>query len=53
MIDRQEAERVAAAWARRESVRRGYECTPMLVEFDLGYRRVARSNRPAVLHHSR
>lgn len=37
MIDRQEAERVAAAWARRESVRRGYECTPMLVEFDLGY----------------
>ncbi|HYN97465.1 MAG TPA: SUKH-3 domain-containing protein [Pilimelia sp.] len=37
MIERGEAEAVAAQWARRESLRRGYECTPMLAEFDLGY----------------
>jgi hypothetical protein len=37
MINRQDAERIAAEWARRESVRRGYECTPMVSEFDLGY----------------
>ena len=37
MISRQDAEQIAAEWARRESVRRGYECTPMMSEFDLGY----------------
>jgi hypothetical protein len=37
MIDRHEAEQIATEWARRESVRRGYECLPMLSEFDLGY----------------
>jgi hypothetical protein len=37
MISRQEAEAVAAEWARRESLRRGYECTPEVREFDLGY----------------
>lgn len=37
MIDRDEAEQIATEWARRESVRRGYECTPMLSEFELGY----------------
>jgi hypothetical protein len=37
MIDRNEAEQIATEWARRESVRRGYECAPMLSEFDLGY----------------
>lgn len=37
MIDRAEAEQIAAGWARQESLRRGYECTPMLSEFDVGY----------------
>jgi hypothetical protein len=37
MIEREEAERIATEWARRESARRGYECTPMMSEFDLGY----------------
>jgi len=37
MISRHDAEQIAAEWARRESVRRGYECTPMLSEFDIGY----------------
>jgi len=37
MIERDEAEQIATEWARRESVRRGYECTPMVSEFDLGY----------------
>ena len=37
VVERDEAEWVAAAWARRESLRRGYECAPMLAEFDLGY----------------
>jgi hypothetical protein len=37
MISRQEAEQIATEWARRESARRGYECTPMLSEFDVGY----------------
>jgi hypothetical protein len=37
MIDRHEAEQIATEWARRESIRRGYECTPMLAEFELGY----------------
>jgi hypothetical protein len=34
VISREEAERVAAAWARRASLLRGYECSPMLAEFD-------------------
>ncbi|MEV7229451.1 SUKH-3 domain-containing protein [Polymorphospora sp. NPDC051019] len=37
MISRPEAERIAAEWARRETLRLGYECTPMLSEFDVGY----------------
>jgi hypothetical protein len=44
MISRQEAERIAAEWAREETRRRGYECTPMLNEFDEGY--VVWSRRP-------
>ena len=37
MITVVEAREIAAGWARRESERRGYECTPMVAEFDLGY----------------
>ena len=37
MITRADAEQIAAGWARSESERRGYECAPMLSEFDLGY----------------
>jgi hypothetical protein len=37
VIDRQQAEQLAAAWARRDSERLGYECTPTIHEFDLGY----------------
>jgi hypothetical protein len=37
MITRAEAEEIAAGWARGESERRGYECMPMISEFDLGY----------------
>lgn len=37
MISRQEAERIAVEWARRETLRLGYECTPMISEFDLGF----------------
>ncbi|GGL90084.1 SUKH-3 domain-containing protein [Micromonospora yangpuensis] len=37
MIDRQQAEQLAEAWARRDSQRLGYECTPLVSEFDLGY----------------
>jgi hypothetical protein len=32
-----EAEEIAAGWARRESERRGYDCTAMVAEFDLGF----------------
>lgn len=37
MITREEAERISAVWAHRESLRRGYPCTPMIDEFELGY----------------
>ncbi|MFI5485768.1 SUKH-3 domain-containing protein [Micromonospora echinaurantiaca] len=37
MIDRHQAEKLAAVWARRDSQRLGYECTPTVDEFDLGY----------------
>ncbi|MEH0845292.1 SUKH-3 domain-containing protein [Micromonospora sp. CPCC 205711] len=37
MIDRQQAEQLATVWARRDSQRLGYECRPLLDEFDLGY----------------
>jgi hypothetical protein len=37
VIDRQQAEQLAAVWARRDSQRIGYECTPAVDEFDLGY----------------
>ncbi|GAB3945305.1 hypothetical protein GCM10027614_36860 [Micromonospora vulcania] len=37
MIDRQQAEQLAAVWAQRDSLRLGYVCTPAVDEFDLGY----------------
>ncbi|MGN9764493.1 SUKH-3 domain-containing protein [Micromonospora sp. SD12] len=37
MIDRQQAEQLAAVWARRESQRLGHECHHSVDEFDLGY----------------
>ncbi|MEV1288700.1 SUKH-3 domain-containing protein [Micromonospora sp. NPDC049679] len=37
MLSRDEIEQIAAVWARRESLHRGYECTPVLGEFDVGY----------------
>jgi hypothetical protein len=37
MITREDAEEIAAGWARHESERRGYECAPMVSEFDLGF----------------
>ncbi|MEG3632253.1 SUKH-3 domain-containing protein [Micromonospora palythoicola] len=37
MIDREQAEQLAAVWARRDSVRLGHECRPAVTEFDLGY----------------
>ncbi|MEV6690238.1 SUKH-3 domain-containing protein [Micromonospora sp. NPDC051196] len=37
MIDREQAEQIAAVWARRDSQRLGHECRPMVTEFDLGY----------------
>ncbi|WP_233513817.1 SUKH-3 domain-containing protein [Micromonospora craterilacus] len=37
MIDRDQAEQIAAVWARRDSLRLGHECRPTVAEFDLGY----------------
>jgi hypothetical protein len=37
MITRADAEEIAAGWARGESARRGYECRPMISEFELGF----------------
>jgi hypothetical protein len=37
VIDRQQAEQLAAVWALRDSQRLGYECAPAVDEFDLGY----------------
>ncbi|SCG18278.1 YwqJ-like deaminase [Micromonospora echinofusca] len=37
MIDRQQAEQLAAVWAHRESQRLGHECHHHVDEFDLGY----------------
>lgn len=37
MIERQQAEQLAAVWARRDSERLGFPCTPVIEEFDLGY----------------
>ncbi|GGQ45468.1 SUKH-3 domain-containing protein [Couchioplanes azureus] len=37
MITLAEAEEIAAGWARGESESRGYECTPMVSEFELGF----------------
>ncbi|MFF5177577.1 SUKH-3 domain-containing protein [Micromonospora sp. NPDC000316] len=37
MIDRHQAEQLAATWARRDSQRLGYECSALVDEFDLGY----------------
>ncbi|MEV6635270.1 SUKH-3 domain-containing protein [Actinoplanes sp. NPDC051470] len=37
MITLAQAEEIAAGWARLETARRGYECSAVVVEFDLGY----------------
>nr|WP_227457265.1 SUKH-3 domain-containing protein [Micromonospora purpureochromogenes] len=37
MIERQQAEQIASVWARRDSDRLGFPCTPVVAEFDLGY----------------
>ncbi len=37
MIDREQAEQLATVWARRDSLRLGHECRPVVTEFDLGY----------------
>ncbi|GAB3353240.1 SUKH-3 domain-containing protein [Micromonospora halotolerans] len=37
MIERQQVEELAAVWARRDSERLGFPCTPFVEEFDLGY----------------
>ena len=50
MITREDAEEIAAGWARRESERRGYECAPMLSEFDLGFVVWTRQPREVATH---
>jgi hypothetical protein len=37
MITLTEAERIATGWAHRQSIRRGYSCTPFVEELSLGY----------------
>ncbi len=37
MISRDRAEQLATEWARRETQRLGYRCTPIVDEFDVGY----------------
>jgi hypothetical protein len=37
VITGEDARAMAAGWARREPLRHGYECEPMVAEFDLGY----------------
>ncbi|MFE9653035.1 SUKH-3 domain-containing protein [Micromonospora sp. NPDC006431] len=37
MIERQQAEQLAAIWAERDSERLGFPCTPVVEEFELGY----------------
>lgn len=37
MIERQQAEQLAAVWAQRDSERLGFPCSPLVEEFDLGY----------------
>src|SRR4051812_43107340 len=37
MITRTEAEHIATGWAHRQSIRRGYPCTPHIDELALGY----------------
>ncbi|MFR9777393.1 SUKH-3 domain-containing protein [Micromonospora sp. MS34] len=37
MIERQQAEQLAAVWAQRDSERLGFPCSPVVEEFDLGY----------------
>src|SRR4051794_26474052 len=37
MISLAEAQYIAARWAHRQSLRRGYECTPHVDELSLGY----------------
>jgi hypothetical protein len=47
VITRAEAEKIAARWARSESDQRGYDCDPVLDEFDLGY--VVWTRQPATI----
>ncbi|MFC4148221.1 SUKH-3 domain-containing protein [Micromonospora mangrovi] len=37
MIERRQAEQLAAVWARRDSDRLGFPCTPVVEEFELGW----------------
>ncbi|MEU9824267.1 SUKH-3 domain-containing protein [Micromonospora chersina] len=37
MIERQQAEQLAAVWAQRDSERLGFPCAPVVDEFELGY----------------
>ncbi|MCI4064399.1 SUKH-3 domain-containing protein [Micromonospora sp. R77] len=37
MIERRQAEQLAAVWARRDSERLGFPCRPVVEEFELGY----------------
>ncbi|MFI5935193.1 SUKH-3 domain-containing protein [Actinoplanes sp. NPDC051494] len=37
MITRATADDIAVGWAHRETLRRGYECRPVVEEFDLGF----------------
>ncbi|MFI7075899.1 SUKH-3 domain-containing protein [Micromonospora sp. NPDC049903] len=47
MIDREQAEQIAAVWARRDSLRLGHECRPSVTEFDLGYVITSTPSTPA------
>jgi hypothetical protein len=47
VITRAEAERIAARWAQNESDQRGYDCAPVLDEFDLGF--VISTRAPAAI----
>jgi hypothetical protein len=48
VITRAEAERIAARWARSESDQRGYDCEPVLDEFELGFV-ISTRQPPAIL----
>lgn len=48
MITRQDAEEIAAGWARSESEQRGLEVAPMVAEFELGF--VVWTRLPPAVH---